>query len=133
MKRSGRVRVIKSRNIRNGHVLALNEDQYIDNVAVSPIAEKYFGKKGVIIAPNLSYYPRATFLPTNTIVDGSAAVLIPKRKVTITKKDLEFFASKEYFMFYRVARNYATRSLNIDSNSVFFWGMPKPAQCKMRI
>lgn len=125
MKKHGKVRVIKSRNIRNGKITQLQEDQYIDNISESPIAEKYFNKKGIIIAPNLTYYPRATFLPRNTIVDGSAALLMPKKKIIISTKDLEFFASKEYFLFYRIARNYATRSLNIDSNSVYFWGIPK--------
>lgn len=125
MKKKGKVRVIKSRNILNGSIIKLEEDLYIDNIADSPIAEKYFNKKDIIVAPNLSYYPRATFLPPNTVVDGSAALLLPKKKIDISKKDLDFFASKQYFLFYRVARNYATRSLNIDSNSVYFWGIPK--------
>ena len=73
--------------------------------------------------PNLSYYPRATFLPKNSIVDGSAAILIPK--ININKKDLDFFASDEFSDFYRVARNFGTRSLNIDANSVFFFGKVK--------
>ena len=43
----------------------------------------------------------------------------------IRKKFLEFFASKEFTAFYRIARNFGTRSLNIDKNSVFFWGLKK--------
>ena len=73
--------------------------------------------------PNLSYYPRACFLPKKSIVDGSAAILIPKEKVT--KKDTAFFATEEFKDFYRIARNYGTRSLNIDSNSVYFFGKLK--------
>lgn len=126
MKSKGRVRVVKSRNISNGKVLTLSEDKFVDNERASPIAHKFYNVPNVIIAPNLSYYPRATFLPRNSIVDGSAAILWPKNeRVKISAEDLRFFSSKEYFLFYRVARNYATRSLNIDSDSVFFWGLPK--------
>jgi len=42
-----------------------------------------------------------------------------------TEKDLEYYSSKEFEKFYRVARNYGTRSLNIDNNSVFFFGLLK--------
>lgn len=124
MRLTGAIRVIKSRNIRNGGIEKLPTDQFVDSADETPIAKKYFNKQNVIVAPNLSYYPRATFLPENTIVDGSAAVLIPKLPRDITEKDLRFFASREFFAFYRIARNYATRSLNIDSNSVYFWGLP---------
>lgn len=126
MQDKGKIRVIKSRNIGNGTVLTLSEDKFVDNEHASSIAHKFYNSPNVIIAPNLSYYPRATFLPRNSIVDGSAAILWPKnQRVKISAEDLRFFSSKEYFLFYRVARNFATRSLNIDSNSVYFWGLPK--------
>ncbi len=125
MKSKGKIRVLKSRNILNGKIDSLHADQYVDDINESPIAEKFFNAENVVVAPNLSYYPRATFLPKNTIVDGSAAILVPKNNIKITSKDLEFFSSREYFLFYRIARNYATRSLNIDSSSVYFWGIPK--------
>lgn len=125
MGNKGKIRVIKSRNIRSGQIIQLNEDQYINDITVSPVAKKFLNQDSTIVAPNLSYYPRATFLPKNSVVDGSAAILVPRKGIELSSKDLEFFASKEYFLFYRIARNYATRSLNIDSKSVFFWGLPK--------
>jgi DNA (cytosine-5)-methyltransferase 1 len=76
--------------------------------------------------PNLTYYPRASFLPKNTITDGSVALLTLKNGSRLpTEKDLEYYSSKEFEKFYRVARNYGTRSLNIDNNSVFFFGLLK--------
>ena len=33
--------------------------------------------------------------------------------------------SEEFEKFYKIARHYGTRSLNIDSNSVFFWSLLK--------
>ena len=79
----------------------------------------------MVLVPNLTYYPRACFLPENTLVDGSVAVLIPKGKIEVTKSDLAYYNSKEFTEFYKVARNYGTRSLNIDNNSVFFFGLTK--------
>lgn len=120
----GKIRVVKSRNVGDGIVSSRDEDQFVDNENVSPIAKEYFGKDNIVVAPNLSYYPRASLLPKDSIVDGSAAILTPKNQRNVTKEDLAFFSSREFFMFYRIARNYSTRSLNIDSRSVFFWGLP---------
>jgi len=80
--------------------------------------------ENTILVPNLTYAPRATFLPENMLVDGSVALLTPKFGNTkITNKDLEYFATEEFTEFYKVARNHGTRSLNIDNNSVFFFGL----------
>ena len=121
----GKIRVLKSRNISNNNIVSLDGyDTYlneIDNFAVS----KYLNKKNVYLVPNLTYYPRACKLPENSIVDGSAALLFPKKDKKINNKQIEFFASKEFTAFYRIARNFGTRSLNIDKNSVFFWGLKK--------
>lgn len=127
MKPNGSVRVIKSRNIGDGVISSRDEDRFVDSPNVSPIAKEYFNKDNIAVAPNLSYYPRASLLPKDSIVDGSAAILIPRNKRIITNEDLAFFSSKEFFMFYRIARNYSTRSLNIDSKSVFFWALPHKA------
>lgn len=80
--------------------------------------------KDILVVPNLSYYPRACVLPQNTYVDGSAALLIPKDPGTdLTHYD--YFASSEFFYFYRIARNFSVRSLNIDSISAYYWGLPR--------
>lgn len=123
---NGKFRVLKSRNIGTNKVLEIeNYDTYInemENLAVS----KYLNKDGVVMIPNLTYYPRASFLPKNTIVDGSVALLTLKNGSRMpTEVDLEYYGSKEFEKFYRVARNYGTRSLNIDNNSVFFFGLLK--------
>ena len=125
MNNRGKVRVIKSRNITNGAIQPRSEDQFVDDPHVSPIARHYYSQENIVVAPNLSYYPRAALLPKDTIVDGSAAILRPKHNVVVTQNDLAFFSSKEFFLFYRIARNYSTRSLNIDSKSVYFWALPQ--------
>ena len=125
-KDEGKYRVLKSRNVGNNEILDIDGyDQYIDkpnNFAVG----KFLNEDNVVMVPNLTYYPRASFLPDNTIADGSIALLTLKNGSRLpTEKDIEFYGSKEFEKFYRVARNYGTRSLNIDNNSVFFFGLLK--------
>lgn len=123
-KDNGKYRVLKSRNIGNNEVLELeNYDCYIDDMEKLAVS-KYLNREDVVMIPNLTYYPRASFLPKNTITDGSVALLTLKNGSRLpTEKDLEYYGSKEFETFYRVARNYGTRSLNIDNNSVFFFGL----------
>ena len=73
----------------------------------------------------MSYKPRVCKKPIGTLVNGSVAILIPKNNVQLTKYDMLFYASNEYRNFYRIARNFQTRSLNIDKTSVFFFGKLK--------
>lgn len=123
----GKFRVIKSRNIKDRKIInILGYDTFInkiDNLVVS----KFLNQKNLYVVPNLSYYPRASKLPNNSIVDGSAAILIPKDNNEINENHLKFFSTEEFREFYRVARNFGTRSLNIDKNSIFFWGLKKHA------
>ena len=82
---------------------------------------KFLNKSNIICLPNLSYSPRACFLPKDCIADGSVALL--ESKIEINEKDLEIFETKEFREYYHIARNYGTRSLNIDSNSVYYFGI----------
>lgn len=122
----GKIRVLKSRNISDNKIVNIPEyDSYVDTIGNLAVA-KFFNKTGSVLVPNLTYHPRACFLPENTIVDGSVAILTLKNTETkITKKDLAYYNTEEFSEFYKVARNLGTRSLNIDSNSVFFLGLQK--------
>jgi len=126
-KDKGKYRVLKSRNLmKNGEIENIeNYDSFIDNISKLAVA-KFLNRDKIVIVPNLSYYPRAGFLPKNSIADGSLALLILKNpNYKITKEKLGYLSTEEFEKFYKVARNYGTRSLNIDSNSVFFWGLIK--------
>lgn len=121
----GRVRVLKSRNIGSNTIVDISDyDSYVDECEDLAIA-KYINHKDAVLVPNLTYYPRACFLPEDTIVDGSVAILIPKEKMRVTENDLAYYNSEEFTEFYKVARNHGTRSLNIDNNSVFFFGLAR--------
>ncbi len=124
----GKIRVLKSRNIASNAILDISKyDCYVDGIKDLSVS-KFLNHEHAVLVPNLTYYPRACFLPKNTITDGSVAILTLKngsRKVT--KKDLEYYSTDEYEEFYGIARNHGTRSLNIDNNSVFFFGILKDA------
>ena len=123
-KNKGKIRILKSRNIGRNEIVDIpNYDSYVDSLDGLSIS-KFWNKENSVLVPNLTYAPRASFLPENTLVDGSVAILTPKEnEAKITLKDLDYFGTEEFTEFYRVARNHGTRSLNIDNNSVFFFGV----------
>jgi DNA (cytosine-5)-methyltransferase 1 len=122
-KLAGDLRVLKSRNILSNKILDIpGYDAYIDSHSRFAV-EKYLNQSSCILVPNLTYNPRACFMPMNCVADGSVAILTSKPGFKVTKKNLEYFASTEFNEFYAIARNHGTRSLNIDSNSVFFFGI----------
>lgn len=125
-KSNGKIRVLKSRNIGNNEIINIPEyDSYIDDVNGLDVA-KYLNQKNCILVPNLTYKPRACFLPCGCIADGSVAILtLMNDKDVVSKDDLAFYATDCFTRFYAIARNFGTRSLNIDNNSVFFFGKLK--------
>ena len=100
-------------------------DCYVDDANEFGVSE-YLNKTDSVLIPNLTYYPRACFMPSDSICDGSVAILTKKiPEVEITDDDLAYYATDEFSAFYKIARNMGTRSLNIDNNSVFFFGKKK--------
>ncbi len=122
----GKVRVLKSRNIGDNEIVNIPDyDCYMDDISNLDVA-KFINQKHCVLVPNLTYNPRACMLPPNCIADGSVAILTLINKETqITKQDLAFYATDDFTKFYAIARNMGTRSLNIDNNSVFFFGKLK--------
>lgn len=117
------IRVLKSRNIGDGKAILTDDDMFI-HTDLPVTVKRFIGDKDVILVPNLSYSPRACRMPDNCVADGSVAILSPKNGTdNITDACLSYFASDEFRRFYRIARNYGTRSLNIDPCSVYFFGV----------
>ncbi|WFQ93197.1 type II restriction modification system adenine/cytosine DNA methyltransferase subunit [Mycoplasma feriruminatoris] len=73
----------------------------------------------------MTYKPRLLKKQKGYITNGSIAILKNKSDYKITQKQLEYISSKEFRDFYTIARNYQTRSLNIDNLSVFWFGINK--------
>ena len=197
---SGRIRVLKSRNIANNSIKDIEDyDCFIDKID-SFVVSKYLNQNDIVLIPNLTYNPRATFLPKDSIADGSVALLKVKKdkfiikevnkqsgydklkekrakvrdrkqniydklkekrakvrdrkqniydklkddrtykrntffkikfliskkcKIKVSLKHLDYYSSDEFIEYYKIARNRGTRSLNIDNNSVQFFGLVK--------
>lgn len=123
------LRVIKSRNISDDGKEIIDipgYDSYIKKNTVEEFsAYKYVGNENVYLTPNMTYKPRVMRNRKNIVVNGSVAVLIPKEEMELTEEQMEYFSTEEYRHFYQIARNYQTRSLNIDATSVFFYGVLK--------
>ena len=124
------VRVLKSRNISDDGKEILDiagYDSYMSlDLAQKLAVYKYVNNEDVYMTPNMTYKPRVMQKPKGLIVNGSVALLFPRKDIEVTKRQLEYFSSDEYRKFYRIARNKQTRSLNVDSCSVFFFGLLQP-------
>ena len=129
MKATNDIWVIKSRNISEdakkiNHIREY--DQYINEEDIKKYGVyNYINDENIYITPNMTYKPRVCKKPKGTVVNGSVAILIPKNNIELSSKDMEYFSTEEYRNFYKIARNYQTRSLNIDKTSVFFFGKRK--------
>ena len=121
------VPVIRGRNLGPGSHIHRDDDfsvpvevaKQIDTVLNSKITGKSF------YAPNLSYYPR--LVPRHLVKgvpDGSAAVLYGQLSPGEERRALDFCNSPEFQSFFRIACNYATRSINLDDCLTFWWGVP---------
>lgn len=118
--------MLKSRNIGNNEIVNIPDyDSYIDDIDGLDVG-KFLNHTDCVLLPNLTYNPRACFLPKGCIADGSVAILtLIDKNDKVTKQDLSFYSTEQFTKFYAVARNLGTRSLNIDNNSVFFFGKLK--------
>jgi len=127
MNQSKGIRVLKSRNIkRDGSGIAEipGYDSYVDESHLGRFTvSKYYDRDDVFLSPNMTYYPRVIRKPKNTLVNGSVAILEKDDQVEVTEFHLKFLSGPIFERFYRIARNYSTRSLNIDNSSVFFFGL----------
>lgn len=127
LKEKGRIRVLKSRNISDDGKTIIDipgYDSYIDETDCNGLAvTEYLNRENVYLTPNMTYSPRVMKKPNGVLVNGSVAILIPKQLFSLSDQQMLFFSSDEYRSFYRTARNRQTRSLNVDSNSVFFFGI----------
>jgi len=118
----GDIRVIKARNIGNNEIINIDGyDKYIKKINGYAVG-KYLNTDAILV-PNLTYNPRAARLPKDCVADGSAAILVSERDVS--DQVINYFSSDEFNQFYRIARNYNTRSMNIDSVSVNYFGVKR--------
>ncbi len=118
------IRIIKSRNVTTNDIINIDGyDRYCKRKDIEKFGVyKYLNKKNIVMVPNMTYAPRACFLPENVLVNGSIALLSYPSSIKITEKDLKYFSSLEFREYYKICRNYSERTLNIDSVSVHYFG-----------
>lgn len=122
------IKIIKSRNINdNGEIIEINGyDSYISKSDLKKFKiVEFLNRDDVYLTPNMTYNPRLTKKQKGYVVNGSVAILIPKKEIVLTEKQQDYIASDEFRKFYRIARNYQTRTLNVDNNSCFWFGIKK--------
>ncbi len=121
------VRVLKSRNILDsGEIIKIEGyDSYIDNETLSKLTvRKYLDDDNVYLTPNMTYKPRLIKKEKGYVVNGSIAILIPKdENTTISSSQMNYISSDEFRNFYKIARNFQTRSLNVDKTSCYWFGI----------
>ncbi len=126
-KKDNNIRVLKSRNISDDGSKVLDisgYDGYLEEDILSGLeVSKFIDRDDVFLTPNMTYKTRVMKKEKGYVVNGSVAILIPSKDVKISKEDLLYFSTDEYRNFMQIARNYQTRSLNIDANSVYFFGI----------
>ena len=128
----GDIWVVKSRNLEDSGK-ALRHLPGYDSRIRSATAEKlavykYLNAENVYMFPNMTYNPRVIPKPKGSLVNGSVALLFPRNGAPVPQDALEYLAGEEYRRFYKIARNRQTRSLNLDSCSVFFLGLKRKPQ-----
>ena len=84
---------------------------------------KFLQRDDIYMTPNMTYKPRLMKKTKGYVVNGSVALLIPKGDFVLTSEQMSYISSDEFREFYRIARNYQTRSLNIDNTSVYWFGI----------
>ncbi|MDO6826272.1 DNA cytosine methyltransferase [Mesomycoplasma ovipneumoniae] len=123
------IRVIKSRNISDDGSQIVNiedYDSYMDLYKAKKLSVyKFIDSDVVYLAPNLTYKPRLLRKEKGYITNGSVAILQKKYDFEISEKQRLYISSQEFREFYSLARNYQTRSLNIDNTSVYWFGINK--------
>nr|WP_216355847.1 Eco57I restriction-modification methylase domain-containing protein [Gilliamella apicola] len=128
-KNQSSIRVLRSQNISDNGCEVIDKDNYdcfIDKDVLQKLAvNKFIDNDFVYLTPNMTYNCRVMKKEKGYIVNGSVAILIPKYHFQLTEKQLLFFSSNEFREFYAVARNYQTRSLNIDACSCYWFGIYK--------
>lgn len=128
-KKKQTIRVLKSRNISDDGQQIIDikgYDDYISESNAKPLeTTKFLNRNDVFLTPNMTYNTRVMRKKEGTVTNGSIAILIPKKDINISNEDLVYFSSKEYRAFMKIARNFQTRTLNVDQTSVYFYGIRK--------
>lgn len=121
------VRVLRSRNIGlDGNLNdIIGYDKYLKNI--SDIANlsilKFMNDSNSYICPNFTTNIRVIKKPINTLTNGSVAVFKNKTHYKISENDINWFSTNEFIEFYKISNNFQKNTINLDKNSIFYFGV----------
>lgn len=120
---SGRFRVLKSKNLNDvGDIVSIDKyDAFIDDIDIYNV-KKYLNTNQIIMT-NFTYNTRAAYLPENTIVNGSLAILTLKNEDDRRFVDLALYSSDDFRRYYAIVKNNSKFTINIDKNSIYYIGV----------
>lgn len=72
---------------------------------------------------NFTYNTRAAYLPKDTIVNGSLAILTLKNQDNKKYIDLSLYSSDDFRRYYAIVKNNSKFTINIDKNSIYYIGV----------
>ena len=123
---SGDIWVLRSKNILdNGEIIhKQGYDKYIQTEQLERFNVSQYLNSNAIIMPSFTYITRAARLPDGCVVNGSIAILIPKKDNDLDV-DLSLYATEDFRRYYEIVKNKAKFTLNMDSNSIYYIGVKR--------
>lgn len=123
---SGDIWVLRSKNILdNGEIIhKQGYDKYIQTEQLAKFNVSQYLNSNAIIMPSFTYITRAARLPDGCVVNGSIAILIPKKDNDLDV-DLSLYATEDFRRYYEIVKNKAKFTLNMDSNSIYYIGVKR--------
>ena len=123
------IKVLRSKNISSNWKIVdiKNYDKYLkDNIDYSAFSvSKYFDDDNTFLCPNFTTNIRIVKKPKKYLVNGSLALLKLNNDYYNDKLNLEWYSSKEFINFYKCSNNYQKNTINLDKNSIFYFGIYK--------
>lgn len=122
------IQVLRSRNLSNDRkIISINNyDKYLSLKLLETekfSSLKYLNDPNVFICPNFTNNIRVIKKPLNTLINGSLAIFKVNNEIKVKEKDLIFFSTNDFKEMYRIANNNLKNTLNLDKNSVFYFGI----------
>lgn len=120
--------VIRSKNLLDDGTIIHKEgyDRYVESLEGFSLG-KYYNQRAIIFT-NFTYNTRASILPDGCTVNGSFCILIPKSECESFQ--LDFYATDDFRRYYAIVKNKSKFTINIDSNSIYYIGIPNTKRKK---
>ena len=121
---SGEISIISAECIKkNGTVMIPDNCQRISSQALAKYDfEKYVERDDVYLVAKTSTVIKVGRKPKGCIPNRSSVILIPKKEVSITPEDIQYYYTEDFRRFYDIALNRQNFMLSTDFVSLYFLG-----------